>query len=347
MKIRGLSRVKQATQKLRKRFAPGSLILLYHRITELPTDPFNLCVTPQNFAEHLAVIKENAYPMSLQQLVQAIQAGKQPNHAVVITFDDGYMDNLQIAKPLLQRYDIPATVFVSTGKLGQGQEFWWDELDRLLLQPGTLPDTLSLTLNSNNYHWNLGKAARYSKTDYERYRTWNWYVSPQADPTERHQLYRSLYQILSSLPTGDRQQLLDEILAWSGAETIGRSTHRLMSPKEVCTLSEGNLIEVGAHTVNHPFLSTLPIALQQQEIQQSKTDLEALVGHPINSFAYPHGNYTQETPQIVHESGFNCACSTVPKTVQRQAGCFELPRVGVENWNGEKFAKQLAEWFQN
>jgi peptidoglycan/xylan/chitin deacetylase (PgdA/CDA1 family) len=81
---------------------------------------------------------------------------------VVITFDDGYADNLHNAKPLLERYDIPATVFVTTGHIGHEREFWGDELDRLLLQPSTLPELLGLSINGSPYQWELGEVAHYT-----------------------------------------------------------------------------------------------------------------------------------------------------------------------------------------
>ena len=69
----------------------------------------------------------------------AVSGGDVPSAGVVVTFDDGYADNFHNAKPLLERYEIPATVFVTTGYLQDQREFWWDELERILLQPGTLP----------------------------------------------------------------------------------------------------------------------------------------------------------------------------------------------------------------
>ena len=346
-KIHGLSKLQQATRQVRNWIAPGGLILLYHRIAEMPTDPFNLCVAPHRFAEHLAILKEHYHPMSLQQVVQTIQAGKQPNRAIAVTFDDGYADNLWNAKPLLEDYDVPATVFVATGHLEQKREFWWDELDRLLLQPGRLPSCLNLNINGKPYYWELGEASDYSDDDYQRDRTWNWYVQEQSDPGARQRLYRSLYQRLYPLSLNERQSLLDKLLAWSGAPATGRSTYRSLSPIEVCQLEQGELIEIGAHTINHPFLATLPIEAQQQEIQQSKTELETLLNHPVNSFAYPHGNYTTQTIDLVRKTGFACACSTSEHRIRQPANCFQLPRVVVGNWDGDTFARWLSNWFHS
>ena len=122
MRIRGLCRLKRATRRVRNQFAPGGLVLLYHRVAEVPSDPFNLCVTPRHFAEHLEVLKKYTQPVPLQQLVKTSQEGNSPNWSVAITFDDGYADNLYNAKPLLEKYEIPATVFVATGNLEQERD---------------------------------------------------------------------------------------------------------------------------------------------------------------------------------------------------------------------------------
>lgn len=345
MKIRGLGRLRRAAQRLKNRFAPGGVILLYHRVAEVPSDPFKLCVKPCHFAEHLEVLKKHSHPVSLQQLVRAVQDGKPVNRSVAITFDDGYADNLYNAKPLLERYNIPATVFVATGNLEYEREFWWDELDRLLLQPGQLPKILHLSINASNYEWDLGEAANYSEDDYQRHRTWTWYMPEEADPSPRQRLYRTLYQLLQPLLPDERQKLMEEILTWSGAESRSRSTHRFLSPKEVYALEQGSLIEVGAHTVSHPFLAKLPVTNQQYELEYSKTRLEEIIERPVHSFAYPHGSYTAETVALAREVGFDCACSTIPSKVKRNIDCFQLPRVEVQDWDGEEFARQLSRWF--
>ena len=94
-------------QKFQKRLASKALILLYHRIAELELDPWNLCVTPDHFAEQLEVLQKYANPISLKQLVSFHRAGNIPERTVVVTFDDGYADNLHYAKPILEKYQTP------------------------------------------------------------------------------------------------------------------------------------------------------------------------------------------------------------------------------------------------
>ncbi len=325
----------------------GALILLYHRIAELPSDPWALSVTPGHFAEHLEVLRKHANPISLRQLVGALHDGNLPQRSVVVTFDDGYADNLYSAKPLLEHYDIPATIFVTTGSIGHEREFWWDDLERLLLQPGTLPEVLRLSVNGRNHQWELGEAAHYHEDTWRGHRYWRAW---EAAPSLRHVLYRSLWEVLQPLSFDERRKVLDELLVWAGAEPIGRSTHRSLSFEEIAVMAQGELIEVGAHTVTHPVLSSLSGEAQRHEIQRSKAGLEAILGHPVTSFAYPHGgrsDYTAEAIAIVQESGFICACATDNGVVGRSADCFQLPRVHVSDWDGTEFARQLSIWFNS
>lgn len=345
MKIRGMGKLRRVVQRLKHKLAQKTLILLYHRVAEVNSDPWSLCVTPSHFAEQLAVLQKFTRPTPLQQLSQVLEHGKRSSRAVIITFDDGYADNLYNAKPLLERYDIPATVFVTSGCLELKQEFWWDELERVFLQPKILPDTLHLRINGSSYQWELGKSADYSEDAYQRHRLWR--VEEQDAPTSRHSLYYSLWQLLRLLPVGERRQVLDELLVWAGADLVSRPTHRCLTAAEVSALGQGGLIEVGSHAVSHPLLSTLSTACQREEIQQSKARLEDIVGYPITSFAYPHGDYTAETVSLVRAAGFASACSTVAEPVRRRADYFQLPRFVVEDWDGEEFARRLEQWFHD
>jgi len=346
MRIPGIGRWRRTARRIKSRFTPGVLILLYHRVAELPSDPYLLTVTPQHFAEHLEILRQQGCRlMHLQELIQALQGENLPHRGVVITFDDGCVDNLYNAKPLLERYDIPATVFVTSGQVGQEREFWWDELDRLLLQPGTLPKTLHLNINGSTYEWELGNDAHYSEDDQKRDRSWHLYQ--QDDPTQRHRLFRSLHQWLNSLPIKERWPVLDALAAWAGAELRGRSTHRIFSVDEVVDLAEGGLVEVGAHTVTHPVLSSLSVSAQQDEIRQSKAHLEKILDRPVATFAYPHGSrsdYTEETVKVAQAAGFTCACSNFAGMIWSDSDRFQLPRVLVYDWDKATFAQQLKKW---
>ena len=334
--------LRRIAQGPRTRTGRRALILLYHRVAELRSDPWRLSVTPRQFAEHLETLRLYAHPISLQQLYQGLREGNLPDRSVAITFDDGYADNLYNAKPLLERYAVPATVFLTTGYIGKEREFWWDELERLLLQPGTIPEVLSLTINGSTHRWKLGKAIYYSENDARRYhpwRAWKYLFSP------RHRLYRTLWELLHPLTEGERQEVLDELLVWASSEPTARPTHRPLSTEEVVALAQGELVDVGAHTVTHPPLSTLPLVLQQDEVLRSKSRLEEILNRQVDGFAYPHGDLSPETVGIVREAGFAYACSALDDVVVQSTDRFQLPRALVVDGDREKFATQLSTWF--
>ena len=343
MKLGVCRRLRETGEWLRRKVSSGGLILLYHRIARLSSDPQLLAVKPQYFAEHLEIIKKKCTPLSLKDLSGAFEEKTFPVHPVAITFDDGYADNCTDAKPLLERYAIPATIFVTAGYVGSGREFWWDELERLILEPARLPETLRLNeLKGASFTWDLGKEDLH-KTD--AYRNWN--VQVAENPTPRHALYRSLCEKLRGLPEQSRREVLGHIQKWAGTGTAGRSTHLPLTPEELTRLDQGGLVEVGAHSCTHALLSTLAKAAQQEEIQGSKMVLEEILGHPIASFAYPFGarsDYDAGTVSTVRQTGFERACANFPGTVWRRSDRFQLPRLLVRDWDGETFERWLSGW---
>ena len=96
--------------KLVRHFRSRDLILLYHRVARVDSDPWSLCVTPEHFSEHLEVLRKHR-PIRLDQVKPSGWRAGGSRASVAITFDDGYADNLYEAKRLLERYDIPATFF--------------------------------------------------------------------------------------------------------------------------------------------------------------------------------------------------------------------------------------------
>ncbi|HZS05716.1 MAG TPA: polysaccharide deacetylase family protein [Blastocatellia bacterium] len=345
MRIPGLGRLTRTPQRWRNRFVPGGLILMYHRITGARPDPWGCCVSPQRFAEHLAVLRKHFRPVPLREITGSVSAEKPSafsRRPVAITFDDGYADNLHAAGPLLEKYGVPATIFVTTGGVGSDRECWWDEMERLLLQPGTLPRQLRLKTDEGVFEWDLGEAASYSAASFERDRQWNATRDP--DPTPRHALYQALYPRLQLLEAVAREKVIAELRDWSGVNPTARETHRFLTAEELRRLAAGELIEIGAHTVTHPLISSLPPAAQSEEISRSRQFLEQTLERPVTSFAYPHGNYAGETVELVRQAGFDRACATRKGVVRAESDLFLLPRFQVRDWGGREFSAWLTHW---
>ena len=321
------------------------MILLYHRVADVNVDPWSCVVSPDHFHDHLEVIRNYGTAIPLQEAVKRIRSGRFPRRRIVVTFDDGYVDNLFNAKPILEKFSIPATVFVATGYIGGQREFWWDALDRIFLQPNSLPGELSLSVSGTRYDWNLTNNAVYTKEEADRDRQWKASEKP---PSERQRVFRSIWELLHPLTERERRRSIDDLLTWARMDPTSRSAHRAMTPEEVRELGHGGLIEIGAHSVTHSSLGSLSSDEQRYEVRQSKVMLEEILGRPVNTFAYPYGaprDFNGGTIAAVKEAGFEGACTTARTYVSPQVDLFQLPRIYVPDWNGEQFDRFLFDWF--
>jgi peptidoglycan/xylan/chitin deacetylase (PgdA/CDA1 family) len=314
----------------------GPVVLLYHRVASTTDDPFRLCVSPHNFAEQLDVLRRSATVVPMKRLVNADARPALPKRAVAITFDDGYADNLTAAKPLLAAAAASATVFVTTGALGE--EFWWDALERILNGPEPLPARLALRLQSQEYEWETGTGSRTSGAARSR---------GDAANTAIAGLYRQLHLLLKATTPSERSDVLAQLAALTGSAARVPTARRALSPGELCQLVDGGLVTVGAHSINHPRLASLSPAEQHTEIRGSRADLEAITGGRIDGFAYPYGqryDFDTTSVAVLKELGFSYACAAFPGTVALGQDVFRIPRLWVEDWDGDEFAHRLARW---
>jgi peptidoglycan/xylan/chitin deacetylase (PgdA/CDA1 family) len=334
-----LSRLAHSARRAAALVRPRAAILMYHRVHQALADPWDLCVSLSHFDEQMEYLHRHHVVLSLRELARRLAAGRLPRRAVVLTFDDGYADNLLAAKPILERWELPATFFATTGKFGQARDYWWDELARLFLEPGTLPETLEIVLNGEHLRWDLSESAAYSAADCRRNSAWR--ASADRDPTPRHAVVRTLNDRLYARPEPEKRRVIDELFAWAKASPDGRPGDRTLSPEELIAAEEGGLVGIGAHSVTHPVLTSLPAAAQRDEIAQSKSCLEEILGHPVAEFCYPHGAYAAETVALVKDAGFGSACSVVSRPLGPDADPFLLPRIQARDWDGEEFARRL------
>jgi peptidoglycan/xylan/chitin deacetylase (PgdA/CDA1 family) len=322
-----------------------AVILLYHRVFESSSDPQLLCVSPSRFESHLKHLRKYYNPISLTDLSQALGEGRLPKRAVVVTFDDGYWDNYAFAKPLLERYEIPATIFVTSDYVGRQCEFWWDEIERLLLASPCRLAHIELKVNGIEREWEL-LPPNAGLTSPALYPQWN--VLATADPTPLHSAYRDLQRFLRSLPSSQREQALVQMREQLEDDGTARPGYRPLSPEEVQNFVSGSLFEIGAHSASHVVLSLQSESSQKAEIMSSRQQLESLVGRQLYSFSYPFGgkeDIGSQAPALVEMAGYQVACANYPAAVTVSAERFVLPRYIVRDWNEEEFAHRLNSWF--
>ncbi|MBK1840713.1 polysaccharide deacetylase family protein [Azospirillum sp. YIM B02556] len=321
------------------------VILMYHRVADLALDPQLLSTTPGNFDQQIAALSSLGTPMPLAEFTSRLAAGKPVDSALVVTFDDGYADNLLAAKPVLQAHGVPATMFVTAGMVDGDREFWWDELERLLLVTENLPPTITLRTGKGDQVFSLGDSAHYGAD--ARHQHADWSVEQTNFPTLRHMLYRYLQQAVHNLGEDQRRQsVLDAVAAWAGLNRIGRTSYRPLRAEEVVALASG-VTTVGAHTMTHPMLALLSEDAQRQEILGSRCFLQELTGSTIDFFAYPYGSAPSFSPQtiaIVKEALFAAAFSTLQAPVRAGDDLFTLPRMTVRNWTAEELERRLTDF---
>jgi peptidoglycan/xylan/chitin deacetylase (PgdA/CDA1 family) len=329
---------------LRTFFHKKAMILVYHRVAEATVDPWALNVSPVHFAQQLQVLNTIAHPVSLRQLVSARSDRELPPKPVCVTFDDGYADNLYAAKPALETYRVPGTVFITPGYLGFPENLWWDELAKLVLDPASRQEELRLSLHGHEYAY-VFPASTGELGAPDPHNNWRgWEIAPGS----RQSAYLELYEVLVKLSNSDRDQAFEQ-LRTGAMPYADRHEHRFLTQTELRELASGDLVEIGAHTMTHPWLSLLLPEQQQDEIGGSKQRLEALTGKNITTFAYPYGkkiHYTQQTVKTVKANGFACACSNFGGLVTRTSNRFELPRFQPMDWDGDQFADVVNSWYR-
>lgn len=303
----------------------SAVILTYHRVAEHKDEHFRkLVVSPENFKSQLTVVKKSCNPVLLSDLVRLCRAGRIPPRTVAITFDDGYADVFRWAAPLLREAEVPATVFVVSGAVESGAEFWWDEIARLADAASSTGESLNVEAGGHRFSWVVDRRLGAKG------------------------LVNTMHPVLAALTGDERNAVLDRLFEGLGLERAARDEHRPMTVAELRSLLEDGLFEVGAHTVSHPTLSKVDVAEQRREITESKAFLESQLGVRVSAFSYPFGDpdtFTADTVEIVDEAGFDLACTCLQGAVSNLSRAYELPRYTIYDVGEREFRDRLNALF--
>ncbi|WP_439883488.1 polysaccharide deacetylase family protein [Pontibacter sp. MBLB2868] len=326
-----------------KYIQPKAIVLMYHRIAEPEADIWEVAVSPQNFEQQLQVLNQHYKVVSINDLYDAIRSGHLNNkNCVAITFDDGYADNYENAMPLLQKYNLPATFFISTANTDKDEAFWWDELEHILLFSDTLPPSFSITLNGTSINFDLGSEATLDQNQKQKNK--HWKACTDTPPTLRCALYLELWRKLKPLEVAEQNFHLQKIRNWANSSTLTNSKNKSMSSGQLQDLAKNSLFTMGAHTVSHPALGLHDIAYQSLELKDNKRHLETLTGNKIRFLAYPYGNYNHDTVIATKNEGFEAAFTTEEKVVTSRSDFYRLGRFQVKNVGAPAFKRALEKW---
>lgn len=295
----------------------GLTVLNYHRIGEpgdSAFDPGLFSATPEQFAAQVRFLTQNFDVIGARDL-----ADWQQRHGrfVLITFDDGYLDNYEVAYPILRAYGAPAVFFLTSGFLDNRHAAWWDEIAWMVRT------TRRETLAANR-----------------------WTITELPLPARDRQVALDrLLRIYKSLP-GRRTLEFLEFLA--DALDTGRCPPPPGVWMEWSHVREmaANALDFGGHTVTHPVLANLSRSEQEHEVRQCRVRIEAELGRPIRAFSYPVGqreSFNATTQSCLREAGYEWAFSYYGGFNRPdEANPYDLRRVAIESHTSRAMFRSLA-----
>lgn len=323
--------VARLARRVRRR-SPRGIVLCYHRVAEPRRDPSALDVSPAQFDDHLRLLRSEARPLPLAAFEQERRAGRLPERAVAVTFDDGYADNLHVALPLLERHAVPATVFVTTGGVGAAAEFWWDELERGCSAPHELPGHLRIRTAAGVFAHTLDASACAAGASFDA----------------RRPLYDACKAWVRALPAPAQRDAMAQWRSWCGTDETARDDHRTLRVDELQALSRSPLVDIGGHSVTHPVLGALDAEAQTEECAASRTALLHWTGRAPAHFAYPFGDgaaVTRRAERAVRDAGYEAGFTTCARAAWRWNRAMAVPRIAMQAWDAAEFGRRLPLWF--
>lgn len=273
-------------------------ILIFHRVLA-DADPLRFGeVTAEAFHWQMELVSKQFNVLPLGEAVACLKEGRLPARALCITFDDGYLDNWELALPILKRWGLPATFFVATGFLNGGI-MWNDALiETVKAAPGPELDLSAVGLPC--------------------------YAIGHMD--QRRDTLTKLINTLKHLPLMERQGRVEQIVQQA---SVSLPDNLMMNAEHVRVLYESGM-EIGGHTANHPILASLSPEAARQEMVLGKNTLEDILGEEVKLFAYPNGrpgrDYNSAHASMASELGFTAAVSTAWGAARKDSDIYQLPR---------------------
>src|SRR3990170_659729 len=308
---------------LKRVFLPYSdlTILMYHCVIDDADKRAGyyqpgLIVSQQVFDKQMSFLSKNYKLLSLETVVKLIQNKKSiPRRAMVITFDDGWRNNYSCAYPILKRYMVPATIFVSTDFVDTYRMFWFLQIKLLVGERNSSKKIL------NDILARLGKEAN---------------PFPSAGSPNLTNVYSiesgvdELIEKIKYLNPKIQEKIIDSLIAATNTCMDKWKKERwVLNWDEINQMIQDN-IDFGSHGQSHRILTTLSESEVLIELIQSKKIIEDRTGKEVHCFAYPNGDCNSRIRQIVQEAGYSCAVTTKGcEERKRKSDLYALRRVGV------------------
>jgi len=255
--------------------------------------------------------------LPLDEAVRRLRERSLPARALCITFDDGYADNHDVALPILLRHRLVSTFFIATGFIDGGR--MWNDTVIEAVRHCRAP---SLDLSGLGVD---GLA-----------------VLPLTDNAARRAAIDGILNLIKYRPIAERLQLAQRIAELA---QVAPSDALMMAADQVRALRRAGM-QIGAHTVSHPILATLPDDAARAEIGASKRWLEDLLRERVTLFAYPNGrpgrDFNERSVALAREAGFDAAVTTAKGVADAGTDLFRVPRFTPWDATPWRFGLRMA-----
>lgn len=278
-------------------------VLCYHRVADVPLDTWKINVRKELFEQHLRYYKENYTVLRSENEWNL----KNNSRGVVLTFDDGYEDAYTNILPLLEKYEIPATFFICVGNLNTDKEFWWDELERIIF---------------------------YANKNKKNIEAFGENIPIRSYEEKEKACYR-IHPILKSMDYKERDKWLIDARFQLGCEKKRSSCHSL-SYNQLKELAKSEFVTIGGHTITHSCLANESYEKQKWEIEESKKEIENIIGKEIEVFSYPFGqrdDFTEETVEIAKSVGYKRIFTAYAGVAREGSRNGYIPRINIGKEN--------------
>ncbi|MGA8212723.1 MAG: polysaccharide deacetylase family protein [Candidatus Sulfotelmatobacter sp.] len=285
-------------------YGNGLTILQYHAVIREPLQFPDWCFLHAHaFRTQIAYVKRHFRVVTLLEAVELLTSGPIAQPLLVVTFDDGYKNNHDVAFPILQEYECPATIFISTRYINADETPWFCRLNMAL----ELTRKISLSWHGLNFDLST--------------------------PTRKSRASSALHKLLKKHHPYDIDDLVTDIcqkLAGNDCRsTYPGSPYSMLSTESIRAMLNSGLVAFGAHTHNHTILGRLSPEEQKEEILNSLRMVQEFTGQPCRSFSYPNGSYDHDTVELLKAAGVTRAVSTVQGANTSATPVLELRRYGV------------------
>ena len=256
-------------------------ILLYHGV--LPDDfKSGLCnssgkhIKHQQFHDQMKWLSENCPIISMSELRQAYLGNtKIPEDAVAVNFDDGFLNNYQVAWPVLEEFQVQATIYLATGFIGTGQMIWSDRLETALIN--TVEPIITADLNGVRKQWRLDS------------------------PSDRLAAFTSLKSACKAISNEEKDKLILSVEEQARLKPDHNGTlYGFMNWDHIRQMDASPLIEFGGHTVDHVSLGLVSIDEMQRQIDRSLNTISEELGRECRQFSYPEGQAQDFNQDVIN-----------------------------------------------